>query len=363
MTVVAPDIAIPAANKSKLSIHEHEPLVWLVSILFTEEFWDRHGLTHGRFHFDDYQALLEMFDGSKSTRVTDAKFPNDDALFAAAKEFILNMPDAKACYEAAQQDIEAGILSYYVPQPDRWGEFPYYRVGDVDSYVFLNWAAHRGFPVSKQIVDAAHTVIYLVNSRKAAQEREAFFYPLITPGDFASLRKEPLWELDTGILYLIGRRNRKAPNATVYKGENDIFGRLLDYALDAHTAGQLKLIKTPTDMVTESLHLKVIPDELIAWAETLPLKLAMLDSTPSKPERPAHVTPDMALMYDAINHFWKGYDLANPNPSVAPMKKDVVAWLQEEAGKRGITDFSKTRAEIMDTIIRCPIARKGGNSL
>jgi hypothetical protein len=69
----------------------------------------------------------------------------------------------------------------------------------------------------------------------------------------------------------------------------------------------------------------------------------------------------MQLMFDAIDKFWKDYDLTKPDASKAPFKKNVVDWLIDEAKKRRI-DFSKTRAEHMDTIMRCPQARRGGNS-
>lgn len=77
--------------------------------------------------------------------------------------------------------------------------------------------------------------------------------------------------------------------------------------------------------------------------------------------RTAYCTPDMRLMFDAIEEFWKDYDLENPNPVVAPFKEKVVEWLLSEAQKRKIYDFGKTRAEHMDSIIRCPSSRRGGN--
>lgn len=78
-------------------------------------------------------------------------------------------------------------------------------------------------------------------------------------------------------------------------------------------------------------------------------------------ERSTHMTPDMQLMFGAINKFWSNYDLSAPNPNIAPFKKDVVDWIISEAKSRGI-EMSKSRAEVIDTIIRCPVARKGGNT-
>jgi len=74
---------------------------------------------------------------------------------------------------------------------------------------------------------------------------------------------------------------------------------------------------------------------------------------------PKYCTPDMQLMYDAVEKFWATYDLAHPDLSKAPKKKVVMYWLEQNSAKRG-DKISQTLAEAIDTIIRCPVARKGG---
>jgi hypothetical protein len=80
------------------------------------------------------------------------------------------------------------------------------------------------------------------------------------------------------------------------------------------------------------------------------------------PEKLKYITPDMQLMFDAVQNFWNHYDLDKPDKSKAPLKKDVLEWIIKEAKNRNIQDFSKSRAEVMDTIIRCPKSRGGGNT-
>lgn len=70
--------------------------------------------------------------------------------------------------------------------------------------------------------------------------------------------------------------------------------------------------------------------------------------TDIKPPR-KHETPDLVALDKAIQEFWEGHD-----PDCPPKKETVVAWLVEQG-------ISKRIAESMDTIMRTPEARIGGN--
>ncbi len=59
----------------------------------------------------------------------------------------------------------------------------------------------------------------------------------------------------------------------------------------------------------------------------------------------------------AINEFWINY---NPNTTTAPVKKQVVAFLQSKAKEQNI-ELSDSLAKNIDTTIRYETARKGGN--
>ena len=71
--------------------------------------------------------------------------------------------------------------------------------------------------------------------------------------------------------------------------------------------------------------------------------------TPAKEsQQRKHTTKYLITMEEAIQKFWENHD-----PNKPPKKADVVSWLE----KRGL---STRLAESMDTIIRTPEARKGG---
>ncbi len=71
--------------------------------------------------------------------------------------------------------------------------------------------------------------------------------------------------------------------------------------------------------------------------------------TPAKEsQQRKHTTEYLITMEEAIQKFWENHD-----PSKPPKKETVVAWLISKA-------VSKRIAESMDTIIRTPEARKGG---
>lgn len=355
-------------QKADWHIPEDAPLPWLVSLLFTRDFWNPLQLTQGKYNF---------FGDGESSSVPPA-FKSFEDIYQAAAAFVATNPDASACYEKALAAIEDGSLAYVAPEHDEWGEkIGFKRDDEVDSYGFLVWA-EKQYPLPAELVDAAHYIVMQQHYRKEAAEKEAWSFPAIAYDQFERKRQEPLWRVGTAILYLIGRRSRRDGKEHEYKGDGGLFDKLLTYVRDANTSHILTLAapdyvlpKVPPEKDDHPhqhiLDSKVSPEQIIAWAKTLPLVLPMLGATTSSPTAPvaapAHCTPDMALMFDAITKFWSHYNLANPNPSIAPVKKDVVAWLLEEAAKRGLSDFSESRAKVLDTIMRCPEARKGGNTL
>ncbi|MFZ4125031.1 MAG: hypothetical protein ACOYJ2_03030 [Rickettsiales bacterium] len=339
-----------------LQIGEYEPLVWLVAMLFTQKFWDREGLT---WRGATLGVLLNL-QANVDTEESQPEYSSVGEIYQDAEDFVASDEKAKACMDAVLEDIRLGELSYYSPRADKWGEKPAYHheERDIDSFTFLKWADENGYPISEEVFAASKTIISMARYKREAAEREEYAFPSITRQDFEQERKVPLWELGAGILYLIGRRSRAKGEESEFTGSNRLFEEMAAYAADAKLAGDLTLIGENEDF----LQLKVKPEILIKWATNLPVILPMLHGSPVSTVKPEYCTPDMALMYDAITKFWGDYDLANPNPSIAPMKKDVVAWLVQEAARRGISDFSESRAKVLDTIIRCPKARLGGNT-
>lgn len=71
--------------------------------------------------------------------------------------------------------------------------------------------------------------------------------------------------------------------------------------------------------------------------------------TPAKEsQQRKHTTEYIGIMEEAIQEFWENHD-----PNRPPKKDQVVSWLEQKG-------LSTSLAESMDTIIRTPEARKGG---
>ncbi len=119
-----------------------------------------------------------------------------------------------------------------------------------------------------------------------------------------------------------------------------------------------KLVANKRD-IGEAWYLAGAPEWIVtrqalqAWATAKGIKPAFLfpkdvTLTPSGIQR-MHSTEYLEIMEEAIQKFWEKHD-----PNRPPKKDEVTSWLE----KRKV---SKTIARSMDTIIRTPEARKGGN--
>lgn len=222
----------------------------------------------------------------------------------------------------------------------------------VDAISFFDWATENGHEIGPDI--KLHCE---VNRLKYRVERYSI-HTVNRKHVFKALR-DPLWKLDKAILYLHGYDTSETPkeNAEIVDTDESM-SKTAELAQDSSAIGKLDIIKGDGCI-------KVRPKEFMRWAATLGMDFpnliteGMLESKAQ--DSPEYQTDDMRLMYDAVEHFWIDYDLSNPDTGKAPFKKDVVSWLLDEAKKRNI-DMSKTRAETMDTIMRCPVARRGGNT-
>jgi hypothetical protein len=342
-------------------IHEFEPLNWLVSSLFTDEFYDYRSMT------PSIAAML--------CDANDSPYQNQDELDAAIDEFIIGHADASNCLVKAKLAIENNIIETPEIKINEWGEtIGIDRSNHVHSFDFFIWAENEGYPIRSVYQPLIEPMVQMALSHREHEKNKAHFYPPITREQFDNKMKEPLWKLGSGILYLMGKRYRLAeynrepvfnhPKIIDYIKSSDFGEAVLKYAFDAYKSHQLNLIvDIESDSNLENILFATIkPLEFIDWFKTLPL-MAPIFAEDAIIENTAYITPDMRLMYDAVEKFWSNYDLNSPNPNIAPFKKDVVAWLMSEAEKRNIQDFSESRAKVMDTIIRCPKSRGGGSTL
>ena len=342
-------------------IHEYEPLNWLVSSLFTDEFHDYRSML---------PSLFSLY-GQKS----DDQFKNEDELYAAIDNFIIGHKDASDCLVKAKLAIKNGAISEPVKKIDEWGEpIGLEKAGTAHSYEFYLWAESKKYIVSPSLMPLLEPLIQMAVSHKQYEDKIAHLFPAISREQFDNKIKEPIWQLGNGILYLLGHRYRldgnthapinSSPSVLDFINRSNDGTAILKYATDAYKSGQLDLVISDENELNDEklLAASIVPEKLTEWVITLPLTAPIFSEDQTAPDL-AYMTPDMKLMLDAVQALWSKYDLKNPDPSIAPFKKDVVKWLMDEAAKRNIQDFSKSRAEMMDTIIRCPKSRGGGNTL
>jgi len=353
--------APPWETEAKFFIGDREPLFWLVSVLFTDKFWQRDVLTRARFPLSGVSSLDEILP---------AEFKDWSAMNQAVEAWVESDPAASACYAHAKQVIAAGELSWYSPEADEWGDKPYHQPErDVDSYPFMLWAEKHQYPVSQEVVNAARGAARTMIYRQQEAEKRERAYPAITQEDFARLQKHPLWRVGEAIMYVMGRRARNEGKEAEFGKGDKLFQRLQQFAYDAHTAGQLDVTgfipirtaeeeNTPLEILF--LEAKVRPGEFVGWAEGLPLTLPMLHQAASETSppttKPEPYTPEMRLLFAAMEHFAHAY----PDPQNWPGKKNLTPWLVENAPRFGIEKLSKNMYDAMDTLMRPVEARVGG---
>jgi hypothetical protein len=265
----------------------------------------------------------------------------------------------KTVLDKVKRLIEAGELEIV------FGDKNNLKTIDVEPIGFFSLLESKGIKLSK---DAQGAVEETIRNRKLEEEREkrlsTFKTKKLSKTQFEELaKKEPLWSLSKAILYVSGYQsfsNKEYDKECVCN--DDELTKIRSYALDSKKIHELDLVQ---DYAWSSDY-EVRPKDFVSWAKEHFISSPFFEE-PTEEQRELqgihYVTPDMQLMFDAVEKFWKQYDLRKPDKSKAPYKQDVVNWLLEEAKKRGISDFSKTRAQHMDTIIRCPEARKGGNTI
>lgn len=326
-----------------------EPLIWLVASLFTQDFLSK-----------------VSFFGSTTYR-------SYDDFYAAIEAYIQANHDAQKCLGDARKALTEGGIDQHIRLADEWGEFnePELPV-KAQSFSFYVWAEKNGYAIPQILMPVLRNLAQLHVSAKTAFEQREYQFPAITREQFLDRSKEPLWRIDKGILYLLGRRSRAGKEGDFIKTDKTA-QKIRQYIFDAYKVKRIKLIFSGMDLgeewkTAENIKAEQVePGQLIKLAKGFPIRLPILEEELATQRQkavpvPQYMTNEMALMMDAVGRFWSHYDLTKPDPNKAPLKKDVVKWLRKEAEKRGF-EVSDNIAKVMDTIIRCPLARKGGNSL
>nr|MBI1231869.1 hypothetical protein [Cytophagales bacterium] len=331
-------------------IHEYEPLNWLIASLFTDKFIESKP-NFSPFEFPDSDNVQE------DEEIFMKGFEDYQSYQEQVNSFVNSNSDACDNAESAINAMKTGKIKIPGTSISDTGEYisplGYEYASTHDFYL---WANDMNYLIPAQ------TSFLIDRDRQKFHELESAF-PAITPEQFEEKAKEPLWNVSDGILYLMARRRRfnsakeDQTSTELFFKQSYLATKILRYTKDAFASNDLIPINDNADLLLKT----VKPKEFVAWAKCLPLCLPVFESDTQKVEKETNITPDMRLMMDARDKYWSSYDFENPDPRRAPQKEDVVKWLIQEAENRNMPALGNSKAKMMDTIIRCPKSRLGGN--
>ncbi|MES2676751.1 MAG: hypothetical protein V4612_00355 [Pseudomonadota bacterium] len=312
--------------------------------------------------FDDAEDLVFLLyvlfynDLEKEFGDNDIAVGNYDAILKA----IESDPKKLQFLKTLEKSLNSGIL-----KPKNSKKIHSLNNVSINVLLFAAWTSKQTI-TSSRIFD--NSIEILIDSQEKKKRISSFKKKLLPKEQFETLsKKEPLWNICQAILYVSGYRgfDNCDQDHECIKSDKEL-NKILNYAIDSKKIHELSF--TDRDLCSPDHKLYVKPREFIEWAKKRFIESPFIykegvniEGANSTKKATSYITPDMQLMFDAVEKFWSDYNLEKPNHHIAPVKSSVVDWLLEEAKKRKI-DFSKTRAEHMDTIIRCPKSRKGGST-
>jgi hypothetical protein len=226
------------------------------------------------------------------------------------------------------------------------------RVSTLD---FIEWARSDGVEFSAYEL---RTITRLINQIKVDHFRDNKIDDVAAK----NLMGLSLWHLETGILSLGGYESLGAANLDFEcVAKDELMVAAYEEAVAAFRTASFKLLRDK-ERGLNPLRYSVRPADILAWARhNFPdlggLQLFPDTQTPS--EIKDYRTLEMDILDAAVCQFWSDFDQSNPDPNIAPNKKQVVDWMIDEANKQGVL-LTRSLAEKMETVIRHPSARRGG---
>jgi hypothetical protein len=249
-------------SNEELLIPSKAELIWLVSIIFTEEFLYRYN-TIRPFMPSDILTDHNIFLGN----VIEWVYKNDKALKL--------LQDARSVmiYEDGEikpknQDIEP-----------------------INTLNFLRYVEKNGIEIPSKIIKAVEYLIKIEHWEQSAAEEKRRRFPEISNEEFELLRKEPLWMIYDAILY-VNKVKSSEPlgKITMFIEQNKNLDKLSLYITQAHKTKKLDLVPN-ANLMFHSLHEiitkpdynllcnhSVQPEQFISFIKTLPLKFPIFDN-------------------------------------------------------------------------------------
>lgn len=249
-------------GRKQLKIHEKDELIWLVSLIYTDEFYGKNNL---HLFYDD-EGYVEYF-----KKVSGFVYSNKEA------KKLLQLIKNELIYDEDEEKSENEDL------------------GLVKSLDFFFWAEHKGYQVPKKVVEGLKWLMQMDYNRRQAEAEEKRMFPELSRNDFELLRKEPLWAMDKAVLYVNGLNTEEAHgNIRRFINSKSHIEKLCLYVTQAYRSNRLKVIEDEFAMtfgikpaeVSYSLieGCSVEPEVFINFVKTLPLQFPILEEQQSEPE-------------------------------------------------------------------------------
>lgn len=143
---------------------------------------------------------------------------------------------------------------------------------------FLIWVEKQGYEIPELILEETKELLDYYVSHQQRQRAEKENFPELSGSEFANLASEPLWTFANAILYIFGHQSEtSASTIQAFISRRKATKKIIDYAKDAASIGDLVLIgdfESDEDLLLKT---KIKPREFISWIEGLPLSLPFLN--------------------------------------------------------------------------------------
>lgn len=244
-------------------IHEEEELVWLVSLLFTDQF------THKN------RSVYFVFSSKERAYFTE----------------VLNWVNSHKAAKKLLKQIKSEIV-YADNEPKPQDE----NIQKVKSLDFLRWAENKGIQIPKNVIEVATWLIQKERATLEAEKREKENFPELTVDEFELLQKEPLWSLYKAILYVAGKKSDRSNDQIIqYIKYKEDLSKLSLYITQADKTKKISIIADEV-LVFDPLddpnipNYKLIeygsiePKAFCEWVATLPLNFPILGGETPTPK-------------------------------------------------------------------------------
>ena len=296
----------------KLIIAEKEPLIWLVSLVFTNKFYGKNN-SHSMHNSAQYTAYFKEISGWVSAH-------------KEAKKLLTTIKN-ELIYEEGEKESENTNME---------------RVKSLD---FFYWVESKGCTIPKDVLEGIKWLMQMDSYRKQIEAEESRKFTQLHIEKLNMLRKKPLWAMDKAILYVSGIYSEEPASVVIeYIKKKPEIERLGLYVTHASMASKLQVLgyvlpldwKANSDIPSYALieHSSIEPEKFISFIKTLPLLFPLFEERDDKASDQQSKNNKYKLSTKDTNTLFKliagmaikgyGYDPASTrNPATSEIESDT----------------------------------------